>query len=224
MIPEILEIAKQHKLHIRSLIGKEVHAKCPFCQEDSKPGKKKRYYLSLNTQDQVYKCWFCGESGGVIRFISLLEGASEEEVAKRYRKRKIIHPAEKLTRSQRNMMREVFGYAVDPDWKRMKERNRAYYLRTLDLLWEDWKSFLEIEKHNAYQALVAGILLGKYTASIEGIRKREKEIQASILEEVLNIYSCAERPRWTENAEAFVREILKGPIRPETERQAGGGR
>lgn len=60
--------------------------KCPFCREDAKLGKEKKFYLSLNTVDQVFKCWFCKESGGVFRLIALLEGAPEGKVIEQFRK------------------------------------------------------------------------------------------------------------------------------------------
>ncbi|MDQ0338154.1 hypothetical protein J2S00_000938 [Caldalkalibacillus uzonensis] len=109
MLPEILPNAEQHGLIIneRTREKREVLAKCPFCEEDSKPGKEKKFYLSLNTQDQVFKCWFCGEAGGVFRFISLLENIPESEVIERYRGKKgkyKPHPAERLTLSQLRLL------------------------------------------------------------------------------------------------------------------------
>lgn len=94
MLPEILEVAKKHKLIInpRTLHNEEVLCKCPFCQEDSKPGKNRKYYLSLNAQSQVFKCWFCGESGGVLRFIALLEGVPEERCAQNIAAAVLIRP------------------------------------------------------------------------------------------------------------------------------------
>lgn len=101
MLPNILDVAAEHGLTFqpRSYGKKQTLAKCPFCLEDDQPRKRKKYYLSLNTHEQVFKCWYCGESGGVFRFMALLEGVSENEVIDRYRKKSGStyqrHPAEK---------------------------------------------------------------------------------------------------------------------------------
>lgn len=200
MLPEIVEVAKKHNLVInpRTLHNEEVLCKCPFCQEDSKPGKNRKYYLSLNAQSQVFKCWFCGESGGVLRFIALLEGVPEEKVRAKYCRRR-AHPAERLTRRQRLLMG---GYEKEPDWEAMKNRDRAYYFRTMDHLWERWNEFLETERRDAYFLLILGIRFGKYREYVERIRQREKQIGASLLKETLKVYSSAVRPSWTEKVEA----------------------
>lgn len=217
MLPDILDIADQNGLIIKpfSQSREEVLCKCPFCHEDSKPGKKRRYYLSLNTKDQVFKCWFCGESGGVFRFISLLEGVPEEQVRQRYRKRKIVHPAERLSRNQRKLLRQHTG-GKEPNWKLMRERDFAYYMRSMDLLWEQWNEFLETERQGAYLWLIIGIKNFKYQKYIERIRQREKEIEAPLLDDVLQIYSCSVRPKWTEDAERFVCNFKS--VSPEPER------
>ncbi|MGG1880342.1 hypothetical protein ABDI30_22605 [Paenibacillus cisolokensis] len=207
MLPDIVSIAEQHGLQINpsSKTREEVSCKCPFCYEDSKPGKKRRYYLSLNSKDQVFKCWFCGESGGVLRFISLLEGVPEEQVRQRYRKRKIVHPAERLSRNQRKQLRLYMGDGIkEPDWNLMRKRDFAYYKRSLDFLWQQWSEFLETERQGAYLWLIIGITNCKYQKYIERIRQREREIEASLLDYILQIYSSASRPKWTENAERFV--------------------
>lgn len=216
MLPEILNIAREHKLVLnnRTLNSIEVLSKCPFCGEDSKPLKRRKYYLSLNTRDQVFRCWFCGESGGVFRFIALLEGVSEESVRSRYRKRKICHPAERLTRRQRLLI----GEEKQPDWKAMKKRDKSYYLRTMDYIWSRWQAYVDTQLREAYFLLLLGIRFHKYQESIEEIRKLEKSIEAPLLDRVLSIYSSSKRPKWTESIEAFVQ--LK-PISPEPNGQAG---
>ncbi|WP_059051386.1 hypothetical protein [Paenibacillus senegalimassiliensis] len=216
MLPDILDVADQNGLIINSFSKsrEEVLCKCPFCHEDSKPGKKRRYYLSLNTKDQVFKCWFCGESGGVLRFISLLEGVPEEQVRQRYRKRKVVHPAERLSRNQRKWLRQHIG-GTEPNWKQMRERDFAYYKRSLDLLWQQWNEFLEIERQGAYLWLIIGIKNCKYQKYIERIRHREREIEVPLLEDLLQIYSCAVRPKWTEDAERFVCNLKTVSPEPE---------
>jgi hypothetical protein len=209
MLPKIVEVAERHGLEInsRSRGRTEVLCKCPFCQEDSKPGKNRKYYLRLNSQAQVFKCFFCNEGGGVLRFISLLDGTPESELANRYRKRKIIHPAERLTRSQRKWLAQRFGYYREPNWENMKNRDRAYYLRTLDIVWEDWQNLLQLEKQEMYFLLLIGIAVGKFSEYLELIRIREKEIGVSLLNEILNVYSRSKRPDWTEHVESFVQRL-----------------
>lgn len=216
MLPDILDVADQNGLITNpfSRSRDEVLCKCPFCHEDSKPGKKRRYYLSLNTKDHVFKCWFCGESGGVFRFIALLEGVPEEQVRQRYRKRKNVHPAERLSRNQRKWLRQHTG-GKEPDWRQMRERDFAYYKRSLDFLWQQWNEFLETERQGAYLWLIIGVKNCKYQKYIERIRQREKEIEAPLLDYVLQIYSCASRPKWTENAERLVCNLKSVSPEPE---------
>lgn len=219
MLPDILSVADQKGLIVnsRTRYNEEVLCKCPFCYEDSKPSKKRRHYLSLNTKDQVFKCWFCGECGGVLRFISLLEGVTEEDVRSRFRKRKVEHPSERLTRRQRKLI----GEKVEPDWATMKKRDRAYYIRTMNCIWSEWNAFVKTQVEQAFFLLSLGIRFGKYSEYIEEIKKLEKVIEAPLLNEVLNIYSSAKRPEWTERIEAFIR-LEKSSVSPEsTNGQAG---
>lgn len=208
MLPDIVSIAEKHGLSINpySRSREEVTCKCPFCHEDSKPGKKRRYYLSLNSKDQVFKCWYCKESGGVFRFISLLEDVTEDQVRQRYRKRKVIHPAERLSQSQRRCLRQSTG-GKEPNWSKMRERDFAYYKRSLDLLWQQWNEFLEREQQEAYSWLIIGIQSFKYQKYIERIRQREREIESPLLEHALQVYSCAARPQWAEDIERFVHRL-----------------
>ena len=129
MLPDILGIAKKHNLILNhnTLNKKEVQCKCPFCEEDQKPGKQKRFYLSLNTDRQVFRCWFCDEKGGVFRFISLLERKSEDEVIAEFRKQKKSgynqHPAERLSLSQLRLI----GFSQKPNWGELRKQNLTRY-------------------------------------------------------------------------------------------------
>ncbi len=215
MLPEILEVAEQHQLIInpRTHGKKETTAKCPFCHEDAKPDKKHKYYLSLNTENQVFKCWYCGQSGGVYRFISLLEDIPESEVVERYQKqfgkrRVHLHPVERLTANQFKLM----GYRNKPNWFEMRKRDKSYYKRTRDLIWSEWKEFMQREKYQAFQLLIAGIYGMSYQKSVQRIKEREKEIGVPLLEHVLKIYPLSERPEWTERAKKFALHVCN-PIK-----------
>lgn len=209
MLPNILDIASEHQLAFqsRSFGKKQTLAKCPFCREDDQPRKRKKYYLSLNTQEQLFKCWYCGESGGVFRFMALLEGVSENEVIDRYRKKSgsasKLHPAEKLTSSQCKMM----GLDAKPNWIEIRKFDYQSYKEMRELTWKAWKQFLVNEKRFAYQLLVSGIAGGTYGNVIEAIQEREKAIGAPLLMDVLNIYSQPERPERINRLEAFVLHV-----------------
>ncbi|WP_035723194.1 hypothetical protein [Gracilibacillus boraciitolerans] len=63
LLPNIVEVADSHGLdcNFKTRGKKEVMFKCPFCHADS---NKNRFYLSLNEDKNVFKCWHCKESGG----------------------------------------------------------------------------------------------------------------------------------------------------------------
>ncbi|NHN35515.1 hypothetical protein [Paenibacillus agricola] len=206
MALNIIDIADQHGLiknrgSRSSRPSAEVLYKCPFCQEDSKPAKMKRFYLSLNEDKQCFKCWFCLERGGVFRFISLLEGVSEQEIAVRYSNpnKKILHPAEKLTRTQKRLM----GMEREPNWDAMKKRDQEYYLRTLDLVWKEWERFVESQRTDSYFYLLIGIHSMKYQEYIEAIARREKELGVSIVKEILEAFSQTDKPDWAAKQDYF---------------------
>lgn len=101
MLPKIFDIATQLGLVLdtKTLKQKEVRCKCPFCLEDS--NKPNKFYLSLNTQDQVYKCWFCKVGGGVLDFEARLTGETYENVKKKYfQNSRTLHPTESLNNQQ----------------------------------------------------------------------------------------------------------------------------
>jgi len=206
MLPDILSVAKDHRLEIneRTFGKKEVLAKCPFCLADA--NRKDKYYLSLNTEDKVFKCWFCGESGGVFRFIALLEGVPEQEVMKRHGvQRRKRHPAERLTTRQLKLA----GFSGKPDWQAMKERNPDYYQATLDFVWAHWKDFLEREKRKAFCTLVEGIHYLRFGEAVDNIREREREIGYPLLRDVLLAYSLPDRPAWAEIGEEMARKKIE---------------
>ncbi|GLY12871.1 hypothetical protein [Pseudobacillus badius] len=135
MLPKIFDIAEEQGLTFnpRTLRHKEVYCKCPFCKEDTRPGKEKKFYLSLNTEDQVFRCWFCGERGGVLYFEAKLTGVSYEEVKeKRFGKlRKPIHAAERLSPSQ----------LARAGWKGSKKKNKTVFKKNRDQILKSWLEY-----------------------------------------------------------------------------------
>ncbi|QZT33677.1 hypothetical protein HUR95_15855 [Caldalkalibacillus thermarum TA2.A1] len=211
MLPDIMPVAEQHGLVIneRTRGKREVLAKCPFCQEDAKPGKEKKFYLSLNTEDQVFKCWFCGEAGGVFRFISLLEDVPESEVIERYRFKRgkyKPHPAERLTLHQLKLIDVNFK----PHWAELRKYDKQLYFKVRQEVWERWKSFLFVERRSAFQQLYMAIETGTYSRFVANVKQREREIGVPLLEPVLDVFSREQWPTWVEEALELPREILKG--------------
>ncbi|MBB6021411.1 hypothetical protein HNR77_002506 [Paenibacillus sp. JGP012] len=111
----------------------------------------------------------------------------------------------------------------EPNWKQMRERDFSYYMRSLDLFWDSWKEFLMKEQRDAYFQLIVGIKTCTYQNYIEKIRQREREIESPLLESVLQIYSCASRPKWTEDAERFVDQFKTKPVSPEPKKAGMDG-
>jgi len=139
MLPNILDIAQEHSLtfHPKHFGKKETLAKCPFCKEDSKPHKRKDYYLSLNTKDQVYKCWYCLASGGVLQFESKLSGKSFHEVKEKHfgKEKKPLHPAFRLD-----------PYQLDEiGWREYKRENFKGFQQQRHTVIRDWKQYVHDE-------------------------------------------------------------------------------
>lgn len=206
MLPSILEIANQHNLTLKPQRGgsKEVLGKCPFCRADE--GKRNKHYLSLNVEDNVFRCWYCGEKGGVCRFESLLTGIPESEITEKYRgsARKTIHPAQKLTARQL----ELIGFRQKPNWFQMRKRDKDYCQRTRDWIWAEWKTFVQREKEKAFVILLVSILSNQYSKGIFLIQEREREIQQPFLDDLLRLFSQSRWPRWALEAKRFAMHLV----------------
>lgn len=162
MLPNILDIAEEYNLTLdkKSYGKKETLAKCPFCKEDEKPNKTKTYYLSLNTKNQVYKCWFCKESGGVLRFEANLSNLSFTEVRQKHfgKHREKLHSAFKLTPEQ---LEEI-------NWLSIKQKSFRQFQKCPDQIWNDWKRYVYYE-HSKHFALFMCM------AHLEGQKEKQKE-------------------------------------------------
>lgn len=151
MLPSILHIAERYKLisDPKTYGHKESRFKCPFCEQDSIPGNEKKFYLSLNTDDNVFKCWFCNESGGVLQFESILSNQPYEEIRKKYfgKRRKNLHPAYKLSPDQ---LREI-------GWQDKKRQSFQEFQTNRDEVIKDWNEYKygELIKHYALFTLIA---------------------------------------------------------------------
>lgn len=184
ILPNVLEVAKSNHLEVdsKTLNKKEVRCKCPFCYADA---HKNKYYLSLNEDKNVFKCWYCKESGGVLRFISLLEGKSENELIEQVRQRSGSsykkHPAEKLTRSQL----EAIGYPKI-DWIANRNFDKKLYEAYREKVWMDWKRYVVKQKKYSYQLLFIGLVSGDLKSCIKKVKEIEQEVSEDFLDELLN--------------------------------------
>ncbi|MFD1363158.1 CHC2 zinc finger domain-containing protein [Lentibacillus salinarum] len=184
LLPDVLEVADQHGLQLdrRTQGHKEERAKCPFCHADA--GKNK-FYLSLNKAKNVYKCWWCKESGGVLRFISLLDGVSEQELIETIRKKNGStykkHPAERLTTSQLRL----FGYP-SINWVENRKFDYQLYKAFRETVYREWLSYVQSQKESAYRLLFVGLTNGDLKGSVQKVKAMEKELQVEFLQDLLN--------------------------------------
>lgn len=147
-LPSIINVAEDAgvELNPRTIGKKEVYAKCPFCLGDSTI--KGKYKLSLNQQYNVFKCWLCGEHGGVLEFESKLTGSTFDEVrAKYFGQKKNYHPAEKLSPMQ---LKQI-------GWQSAKRSNPDSFKKKRDAVLHDWKAYEQSEmiKHFALLMVIA---------------------------------------------------------------------
>lgn len=160
MLPSILDVAENNGLTLnsRTLNKIEVRAKCPFCLEDST--RQNKFFLSLNIEKNVYKCWYCKQSGGVLDFETRLTGKTYQEVHDKYfgKNRKKRHYAEYLSPQQLKMI----------GWNDYKRKNREDFLMRCDEVLQDWKEYCykEAVKHFALFMVVAYIPNQERTTSL----------------------------------------------------------
>lgn len=204
MLPRICDIAQNHNLifNPKTFGRKETRCKCPFCEADAH--RRKKYYLSLNTQSQVYKCWYCKASGGVFRFIAELDGITEQEAIAKYRKDKgnayKLHPAEKLSLAQLQLL----GYQKVTQWAALRKRDMTYYKRTCTLIWQEWRRYCDGQRRWAFAHLLVGALTKQRFKTLAVIREREKQIDASLLDDVIAVYRSKTWPQWANETRQFV--------------------
>lgn len=207
LLPNILEVAKKNKLEVnpKSLNKKEIRFKCPFCKQDS--NRKDKFYLSVNESKNVFKCWYCKESGGVIRFISLLEGKSEQELIEEIRKENGSnykkHPAEKLTQYQLDLI----GYRKI-NWYEMRNKNYSGYKHLREKIWGEWKAYIRDRKRFSYQLLFTGLITGEFKKAIEQVKKIEKDLQVKLLDDLLKDLFEESKSEQTFQLECLTSELV----------------
>lgn len=163
MLPDILKVAEENGIEFdpKTFGKRETRCKCPFCMEDS--NKKGKYYLSLNTEHQLYKCWFCKASGGVLDFESKVSNTPYDEVVAKYfgENRKPVHPAERLTFKQL----ERIG------WKEFRDKKTVRYR---DAVLRDWQRYESkvLSELFAELVIISKLPVERRNALIEYFKKR----------------------------------------------------
>lgn len=176
-LPSILDVARAYEVEINpaTLARSEVRAKCPFCREDA--NRPQKHYLSINPDKNVFKCWFCGEAGGVIRFEALLSGQIESQVAERYGLVRRKHPAERLTARQLRLI----GYIAHPEWASIRKRNELYARRLSKILLGRWNAFVRRQVEEARELLELARRTDEIKVAEKIIRARSQEIGVDLL-------------------------------------------
>ncbi len=209
MLPSILEIARQQGLqmnaHCSSNSAKEMRFKCPFCEADA--NKNGKYYLSLNTTENLFKCWSCGEAGGVLKFMALLENTSVEEVKRKLwgdkkSPHKPLHPAERLIPAQLKAM----GFIGCNSWGRLKKENPSYHERTLNWVWHEWQLYAIQLKRLAYMGLLCLTTTEEIHANCKLYAEQLALQTEDLLLELTRIKFSHRKPEWAKRAEWFVEE------------------
>lgn len=211
MLPNILDIAQQYELDFdpKNYAKKETLTKCPFCKADH--SKEKTYYLSLNTKDQVYKCWYCGESGGVIKFEAKVSGENFTSVREKYfGKKKNLHPAFKLNPNQ---LEEI-------GWLSIKQRDFKGFQKNPEKILSGWKDYVYHE-HSKFFALFMCM------AQLENKKQKQKESLKWFMgkcneKPIPNLYNCIckeynksvnKRQRWANRGITIARIAWKTSIK-----------
>ena len=216
ILPNIVEVAQEYQitLYARTLGKREILGKCPFC-DNGHHKKTRRHYLSLNEDRNVFRCWYCNEKGGVIRFLSLLLGEAEGVILERIRNENKQsnyqkHEAEKLTTGQLKLI----GYGRI-NWVANREFDYELYVAYRERVWEDWQYFVEKQVMQAYRWLWLHMLKGEMHLGIAKVKKLEQQIGAPLINEALQYFSTegidSDLDRW--DLEEFVCQILKIPHR-----------
>lgn len=214
ILPNIVEVAQEYQITLdtRTLGKHEILGKCPFC-DNGHHKKTRRHYLSLNEDRNVFRCWYCNEKGGVIRFLSLLSGEAEGAILERIRNENKQsnykkHAAEKLTTGQLKLI----GYGRI-NWVANREFDYELYVAYRERVWEDWRYFVDNQVKQAYRWLWLHMLKGEMYLGIAKVKKLEQQIGVPLINEVLQYFSTegidSDLDRW--DLEEFVCQILKIP-------------
>ncbi|GAE93092.1 hypothetical protein JCM21714_2129 [Gracilibacillus boraciitolerans JCM 21714] len=121
-----------------------------------------------------------------MRFISLLDGKSEEKLIEQVRKKSGStykkHPAEQLTRSQL----ELIGYPKI-DWIKNRDYDVELYKNYRERVYQDWTSHVKKEKELCYKLLFTGLLSNNLSSAIASCKQKEFELQEKFVDELIKM-------------------------------------
>lgn len=211
-LPSIIDIAGENAIEVnpRTLNKKEVMHKCPFCLGDSNRAGK--YFLSLNPEYNVFKCWHCNASGGVLEFESRITGKPFKEVRSKYftSSNKKAHPAERLSPIQ---LKKI-------GWNELKRRDREKFKQKRQEVLQEWQNYerREMVKHFALLMVTAHLddQIERQRQLLEYILRSAVEtgipfLYSKIMEEFIKDED--ERSAWTIEAIQIARAAWKSCLR-----------
>ncbi|MGE7920656.1 hypothetical protein ACQKM9_17225 [Viridibacillus sp. NPDC093762] len=171
MLPRIIEIAEQNGLTFnpRTYGKRETTCKCPFCNED---GNKDKWYLSLNTHDNVYKCWYCGVKGGVLDFESRLTNTPYQVVKEKYFPKKENGKKKHGAYTLNNYQLKKIG------WDEYKRSSLEGFQKKRDEIFTDWKQ----HENSELRKLFAMFLVASFVDYSEEQKAEQLELIMNMAE------------------------------------------
>jgi hypothetical protein len=217
-LPNIIDEAFKRGLVVnpKTLSKKEVRFFCPFCNVTvSHDGKRKKYHLSVSQVKNTFRCFYCGEHGGALKFIALLDGVSETEVKERLKEEqgltdrkntKAKHPAETIPLRR---LEELFRFMGEENRYLEGIQKYRFYLKLpyseparkdyLNYIWQEWNRYLDHKRRWLLIGLIISIQSGyRYAEMIEEIRLASQKYGQDFLHEILAAYTNP--PKWAEGA------------------------
>lgn len=205
MLPSIIHVAKQFGLEAdeKTFDNKEVRFKCPFC-----PSPSDKYHLSLNKDKNLFKCWKCGESGGVLKFEAMLSNQSFEQVRQKYfgKRKEKIHPAYLLTPQQ---LKKI-------GWDNMKQEDFQNFVENKDKVYKEWRKYAywEYVKHYALLTLIAYFPFKEYQLYHWLSESAQKSGVPNLWEHLIKEYnSKAKKKKWALEGLEVARAVYKYSVK-----------
>lgn len=226
ILPNILDVAIKHNIEFsgRNVSGRaaEKTAVCPFHKQN-----RRQYHLYINAEKNTFKCQACGEKGGVLKFISLLENRSEQDILAEIkgqipaRSKKPSHPALTLNGYQLKLM-DIQPRSNWPEWWNEDPTFKFWWLNQI---WERWQGYVQYEIENSLVTLYIALMKKNYLAGIERIKKKSQEMGVDLLGPCIKAFSSPTPPFWVLNAKRrakiFYESNLKTYNNPTAGKKAG---
>lgn len=191
-LPNIVDVAKRIGIEFdprNKANSKELRAVCPFC------GHSHKFYLSINPNLNVYKCWYCKASGGVLQFEADVTGKPFADVKAQYfsQRQKPLHPAEKLSPKQLEAINLLEIYRINREQRILNEH---LYVQFLGKVLKRWQKHVFANRKLAFAKLILTEKGNDFQSIINNIKQQAEKAQIStLLDDVMEMYSSNE---WTE--------------------------